>query len=66
MTNLQKHKDILVTYITLDFGVDKETDTPKLCVDLPCMNCLFNGTVCGSAMQEWLEKESEDKNENLL
>lgn len=60
MTNLQKHKDTIIPYITLNFGVDKETDTPVLCVNLPCINCLLNGTICGDTMKEWLE--SEDKN----
>lgn len=61
MNNYNKHKNIFISQIIRNFGVNRETNLPELCNDMSCEECLFTLSACGTAMKEWLEKD-EDKN----
>lgn len=59
MDNYNKYKDTFQDAIIRQFGVDRETNVPKLCDELDCRECSFSEGGCTIQMKEWLNQDDD-------
>lgn len=61
MTNLQEHKQVIISHGLDNFAIDKISGDLMSCEDITCCDCRFGNADCNEGRVEWLVEDCSDE-----